>query len=321
VDGDTALVVRNQLLALINAGDGDPDVIATADQEGFFSARATVSLGGEIQVGDSVTITIRDRAYTQVVVEGDTLSAFTNKFVQRINSGNSGLGDPEVEARRLQTIGLFEIEIVARSIGIEGNDIPFTVSVSPNAMITATTEQDEGTLEGGRTPPVVKLTARVPGRQGNDITYTAASSDEAKLATSPRSTTLCCGNEPFSLITDENPAVPGETIVVFGSGLGLTAPLPAAQGLVSGEVTPLDPLFNVPAVAADFVASLAAGRTATVEFVGLMPGAVGVYQLNLRLNTDIADTPAAPLTIFPGPFISNLVTIPIRNVRPRPDLQ
>jgi uncharacterized protein (TIGR03437 family) len=318
VDGDTALIVREQLLALINAGAGDPDVIATPDQEGFFSARATVAFAGEIQVGDSVTITIRDRPYTQVVVEGDTFGAFTNKFVQQINSG---LGDPEVEARRLQNVGLFDLQVVARSIGIEGNDIPFTVSVSANAKITATTEEDEGTLEGGQTPPVVKLTARIPGREGNNITYSATSSDEATLAVSPRSTSLCCGNEPFSLITDENPAVPGETIVVFGSGLGLTAPLPAAEELASGEVTPLDPLFNVPAVADDFVASQAAGRTATVEFVGLMPGAVGVYQINLRLNTDIADTPAAPLTIFQRFFVSNVVTIPIRNIRPRPDLQ
>jgi uncharacterized protein (TIGR03437 family) len=267
-----------------------------------------------------VTITIRDRSYTQVVVEGDTLSAFTNKFVQRINSGNAGLGDPEVEARRLQNIGLFEIQVVARSIGIEGNDIPFTVSTSANAKITATTEEDEGKLEGGRTPPVVRLTARIPGREGNDITYTAASSDEAKLATTPRTTSLCCGNEPFSLITDENPAVPGETIVVFGSGLGLTAPLPAAAGLVSGEITPLNPLFNVPALADDFVAAQAGGRTATVEFVGLMPGAVGVYQLNLRLNADMPDDAAAPLTIFQRFFISNVVTIPIRNLRPRRDL-
>ena len=61
VDGDTALTVRDQLMALINAGAGDPDVIASPDQEGFFSARATVEFAGEIQAGDSVTITAVER--------------------------------------------------------------------------------------------------------------------------------------------------------------------------------------------------------------------------------------------------------------------
>ena len=49
-----------------------------------------------------------------------------------------------------------------------------------------------------------------------------------------------------------------------------------------------------------------------------MPGSVGVYQVNLRTNTDLVDNPATPLWIAQGLFISNAVTLPVKNLVPRP---
>ena len=77
------------------------------------------------------------------------------------------------------------------------------------------------------------------------------------------------------------------------------------------------PPINVPLVADDFVSSLFGGRTAQLEFVGLMPGFVGVYQINLRTNTDLADNPQTPLTIAQVLFVSNTVTLPVKNLSPR----
>ena len=74
----------------------------------------------------------------------------------------------------------------------------------------------------------------------------------------------------------------------------------------------------MPLVADDFVSSQFGGRTAQVEFVGLMEGTVGVYQVNLRTNTDLADNPSTPLWIAQGLFISNTVTLPVKNLVPRP---
>jgi len=323
VENDTPIIVRDRLVALINEGAGDTEVSASAGTEGFFSANATISLGGEIRVGDSVTVKIRDRSYVQTVVEGDTLTAVRNKLVERINSGNSGLGDPEVTARRSTDFGVVDLRIVARAIGSETNEIPFTLAVSDGARITATTEADEGFLTGGQTQPAVVLTARVAGRQGNDISYSAETSNPGELSVTARSITLCCGNDPFSLITNENPAVPGETIALLGTGLGLTAPLPAAQGLQSGQVTKAEPLFNVPAHADDFVSSLAGldPRTASLVFSGLMPGGIGVYQINLRLNTGLPDNMETPIDIRQVLFFSNVVTIPVKGLRPRRDLE
>ncbi len=331
--GENAEQVRDKFIETINAGDGDPEVVASARTLGFFSARADLTFDGEPKVGDTVTVTIRDRSYqyslTQVDIDaGNPLIRMRNILVRSVNAGR---GDPEVTARVLQIFGQSTMQIVARSLGDDGNDIPFDFSVTPDdAGITVVSNRENGFLEGGQTPPVVVLTAREAGRQGNDITYAAEgtpvqpddptttnvneSLQGIELTLTARGTNLCCGNEPFSPITDENPVIPGEMIVVFGSGLGLTD----AQNLVhTGMPAPMDPPINVPLVADDFVSSLFGGRTAQLEFAGLMPGVVGVYQINLRTNTDLADNPETPLTIAQVLFVSNTVTLPVKNLSPR----
>ena len=123
------------------------------------------------------------------------------------------------------------------------------------------------------------------------------------------------GNDFFSPVTPENPAVPGEIITVFGTGLGLTSP---QEGVVTGKKVPTEKgPFKVPAVSDDFVSSLAGGKTAQVDFVGLMPGQVGVYQVNLVLNSDLPDDLMTRLNIAQGFFVSNAVTFPVRNRLPR----
>lgn len=331
--GENAEQVRDKFIETINAGDGDPEVIASARITGFFSARADLTFDGEPKVGDTVTITIRDRGYqytlSQVDIDaGNPLIRMRNILVRSVNAGR---GDPEATARVLQVFGQSTMQIVARSLGDDGNDIPFSFAVAPDdAGITVVSNRENGFLEGGQTPPVVVLTARESGRQGNDITYAAEgtpvqpddptttnvneSLQGIELTLTARGTNLCCGNEPFSLITDENPIIPGEVIVVFGSGLGLTD---AQDRVQTGMPAPMDTPINVPLVADDFVSSLFGGRTAQLEFAGLMPGFVGVYQINLRTNTDLANNPMTPLTIAQVLFVSNNVTLPVKNLSPR----
>jgi uncharacterized protein (TIGR03437 family) len=311
--GDTLESVRDRLIEAINAGNGDPEVVATAGREGFFSARADVDFTGEPVAGDTVTITVADREYTYEVQEGDTLAVIRNVLVNNINAGQ---GDPDVTARRLELVGAVVMQVVARSLGVEGNDIVFAVERTGTG-VQVETNVEEGHLEGGQTPPVVTLTARVAGREANAITYSASTSDAAIVGATARTTTLCCGNVPFSLITDENPAIPGEIIIIYASGLGFTEVKPQDQGIESGEITPAlpDPKpIQVPFIADDFVSALAGGRTAQIRYAGLAPGLVGVYQVNLQLNEQLPDDPETPLTIAQVLFISNTVTIPVKNL-------
>ena len=313
---EEAVSMRDRLVDAINSGDGDPDVIASAGEIGFFSARVTITLTGEPRVDDIVTIFVRDRFYTVVVLEDDTLTSIRNKLVFEISAGR---GDPEVTARRtIQPGDASLMQVIARELGTGGNDVPFMITISPDgSTMTVETDIEGGFLEGGSTPPVVFLTAREAGRQGNEIAYAGSSSDTVAVQVTARGQNLCCGNEEFSLVTPDNPAVPGETLIFFGAGLGLTAPVPISEGLGSGQITPSTPLFDVPFVADDFVSSLAGGRTAQVRFAGLAPGLVGVYQLNLTLLENLPDDAALRLTVAQRLFVSNIVTIAVKNLRPR----
>ena len=327
--------IRDQLIALINAGEGDPDVIAEPGMVGFFSARADFEFEGEPKAGDTVTITVRDRSYSYTLTEEDASNADSALLIMRnilVRSINAGVGDPEVTARILQVVGSVRMQVVARSLGSDGNEIPYSFEISPDAGIEVETNRESGFLEDGNTPPVVILKAREAGKQGNDISYAAQGTEVPQddpttpdtnerteatvlLTLSARGSHLCCGNEPYSPITLENPLVPGELIIVFGTGLGLTDNQAA---VATGRPTPEGTVAKVPLVAEDFVSSQFGGRTAQVEFVGLMEGSVGVYQVNLRTNTDLVDNPATPLWIAQGLFISNAISLPVKNLVPRP---
>ena len=332
---ESAEQIRDRFIELINAGAGDPDVIASAGTIGFFSARADLDFLGEPRAGDRVTVTVRERAYSYTLTEADVADADEARRIMRnilVRSINAGRGDPEVTARVLQVVGSVRMQIVARSLGSDGNSIPYGFEVEPPGGIEVETNRENGFLEDGNTPPAIILKARRAGRAGNSITYAAQGTEvppddptttdvneraeaDVKLTLSASGTHLCCGNEPFSPITPENPVVPGQLIIVYGTGLGLTDNQAAVR---TGEPTPAGAVAKVPLVADDFVSSQFGGRTAQVEFVGLQEGQVGVYTVHLRTNTDLVDNPTTPLWIAQGLFISNTVTLPVKNLVPRP---
>jgi len=313
VEGDTASNVRDRLVERINEGDGDPEVIASAGVQGFFSARAQVTLTGDPNPGDTITLTVNGRDYVYTAQEGDTVDTARNILVDRVNAG---AGDPDVSAQRQLIFGTISFEIEARRIGEEGNNITFSATASDGAAIMVETNLEGDTLERGQTPPVVILTAREPGPEGNNIQISAESDNARSVNATARTSNLCCGNIPFSLITQENPAIPGEVIILYASGLGRPAIPDGAELPDGGEPTPMSPLFDVPENLDDFVSSQIGERTATLLSATLAPGFVGLYQVNLRLNETLPDDPVTPGYIAQTLFFSNTFTIPIRNIPP-----
>ena len=84
-------------------------------------------------------------------------------------------------------------------------------------------------------------------------------------------------NETFQLVTPENPASPGEPVVVYATGLGPVAPAPLTGAPASAS--PLS-LTSIPPVVT------VGGIVAEVLFSGLAPGFVGLYQVNLVVPLD-----------------------------------
>jgi uncharacterized protein (TIGR03437 family) len=67
----------------------------------------------------------------------------------------------------------------------------------------------------------VILTAKQPGAAGNAIPISASVSSSATIGLTAENSATCCNVTPGSAITAANPAVPGETISVSATGLGV----------------------------------------------------------------------------------------------------
>jgi hypothetical protein len=154
----------------------------------------------------------------------------------------------------------------------------------------------------------IRLRARTPGVAGNGITFSAKSSDGATIILTPLNVALCCANS--GMVTEDNPAVAGETIIVYATGLGLSLPQFVEHTGVRYDGPVSDPN--------SFVSSLAGGKTANVLLATLKPGEVGIYEVHLELNSDLATDPRAQLTIAQDIFVSNIVTFPVVNPNPPP---
>jgi uncharacterized protein (TIGR03437 family) len=85
----------------------------------------------------------------------------------------------------------------------------------------------------------------------------------------------------YSLITADNPAIPGETLILYVTGLGpLNDP-----NLVDGYGSPVAPPF---AETIDPYQVVLDNEDCHVDFSGLAPGFVGLYQVNFDVPRDAA---------------------------------
>ena len=120
---------------------------------------------------------------------------------------------------------------------------------------------------------------------------------------------MCCANFAGRLVTPDNPAVPGEILLVYATGLGLPVINANVQPLiVTGQKYPAGGPVTRPV---NFVSSLAGGKTANVLSAGLLPGTTGVFQVVLQLNSSMPTDYLTQLYIAQDIYISNIVTIPV----------
>lgn len=157
----------------------------------------------------------------------------------------------------------------------------------------------------------IRLRSRKFGPDGNGTPLTVRSSDSSGAIITAFNSELCCANVAGARVTEENPAVPGETVVVLATGLGALADESANNQVFTGYAYQ-GPELNEPL---QFVDSLAGARTANVLFAGLRVGMIGVYEVHLELNTDLDTNPLTQLRIAQGFQVSNLVTFAVKNAR------
>ena len=156
----------------------------------------------------------------------------------------------------------------------------------------------------------VDLSARALGSAGNGIIFGATVSTGAQLLLTPSGGTnsagdyvLCCAGT--GMVTQSNPAVPGETIIIYATGLGLpTEPAHFRGGFRYPANEQTQPV--------DFVSSLAGGKTANVLLASPLPGSVGIWEVQLELNSGLPTDTNTQLTIAQDIYVSNVVTFPVK---------
>jgi hypothetical protein len=238
------------------------------------SDRATgvVSVDGSTKANDVVTVIIRDREYSYTVTQAD-----------------QDAGDPEKGGTLFQGLERVMVALIER--------------INNDAEVEA--------FRSGQFTRI-RLQARVAGPAGNGIPYRVRTSTDSSVILTGTTDALCCANQAGARVTVENPAIPGETIIVFAAGLGLVEPDDARAEQKTGE-TYKGPEINR---AEEFVSSLTGGRTANVLYAGLQVGAIGLYRVDLQLNQGLPTNPQTQLTIAQGFQVSNIVTFPVFNPIP-----
>jgi hypothetical protein len=155
------------------------------------------------------------------------------------------------------------------------------------------------------------LTAKLPGPDGDDITYSVTSgADVVMTAFGPQ---LCCANVRGSLVTPNNPALPGELVMVYATGLGLPVLNDTLQALlVDGQQYPTNgPVTVPPGGSPTFVSAMAGGATADVLQATLLPGSVGLFEILLHLNGSLPSNAATAVTIAQNIYVSNAIAFPL----------
>jgi uncharacterized protein (TIGR03437 family) len=158
----------------------------------------------------------------------------------------------------------------------------------------------------------IRLWARVEGPDGDNIAVSASGSADENLSILPNNSKLCCANIAGALVTVDNPAVPGETIIVWATGLGAIQPKEANLAVTTG-FTYKGPVYNTPT---QFVSGIVGGKSVGVYYAGMKTGLVGIYEVDLELNPELPSNDATQCTIAQNTFVSNIVTIPVANPGP-----
>ena len=124
---------------------------------------------------------------------------------------------------------------------------------------------------------------------------------------------LCCNNTVRgTAVTQDDPAQPGEIVTMYATGLGITLPQPTG-GLLTGVPYPLNGPFpnNVADFTNNFVSGIFGNKSILVLNASLMPGAVGVYEIDIMLSAGVTSDRFSQGNIAQSTNVSNEVTLPV----------
>ena len=120
------------------------------------------------------------------------------------------------------------------------------------------------------------------GVTGPEVSITLAAA-APQLFVQPSGYVIAQHTSDYSLVTPDAPAKAGETVVIYASGLGATAPNP-----LPGEIPIYPALVTTPVT---LLLNGAGVDSSNIFYAGVTPGLAGVYQINVRLPANLDADP------------------------------
>jgi uncharacterized protein (TIGR03437 family) len=194
---------------------------------------------------------------------------------------------------------------------IQSGDSLATVRDALIATIDSNLDEKVIATAAGQFTRIV-LTAKVAGPDGNGIAVAGSNTGSASIIITALNSSTCCASVAGAPVTPDNPAVAGEVISLYATGLGLTQapdgsfPNNTGQAYAGPPNTAFTPVDNVQA----------GGTTANVISSGLKAGLFGIYEVQIQLSSTLTTNPNTQVFIAQNVFTSNIVTIPVVNSIP-----
>ena len=157
-------------------------------------------------------------------------------------------------------------------------------------------------LAAGRYPLVVRSISK----KAASVTTVSATVAKYAPAVFVSGTQSAIVHKDGSYVTKDNPAKRDEPLVLFATGLGVTH----GGAVTSGNAAPTSPLALTDAVHVFFGDPRLSQAGIIVDFSGLVPGFVGLNQINLRVPGTHIKGDALPITIKIG-GVSSPTTGPV----------
>lgn len=141
------------------------------------------------------------------------------------------------------------------------------------------------------------------GQAGAPQTVTLAASAPGIFVVNSQTAQGAILDSNYQLVSAANPATKGSFVQIYCTGLGAVSNQPA-----TGAAAPSAPLASTVLTPTVTIG----GVPATVEFSGLTPGEVGLYQINAQVPAGAPSGTAEPLIVSINGTASNTATIAIQ---------
>jgi uncharacterized protein (TIGR03437 family) len=190
-------------------------------------------------------------------------------------------------------------------VSIFGTDLASGTAQAPTNSPPTTLQSTQVLMNGIAAPlfyvSATQINAEVPwevnGLFVTDLTVQVVSNGaQSNVVTTPLAATApgifaVVHNADNTLVTSAKPAVPGEYLVAYCTGLGTVTNQPP-----TGTAAPMSPLSYT----AQSSTVTIGGLSAYVPFSGLAPGFTGLYQVDAQVPASVASASAAPLVLSIG---------------------